>query len=69
MQTNAKKTIASNEAAAKKIQNQRKFKKYVNFKCKSKPAVKATNITDENGNLKKTTYARYYELTKHQQGE
>ena len=52
-----KKTIASNETATKKILHKRKFKKYNNLKYKPKPAVKATNITHENGNLKKATYA------------
>ena len=40
----------------KLIPQQCKFKKYWNLKHKLKPAVKATNITDENENLKKATY-------------
>ena len=51
------KAIASSETPTKKIQHQQKFKKYNNLKYKPKPAVVATNITDENENLKKATYA------------
>ena len=40
----------------KLIPQQRKFKKYWNLKYKLKPAVKGTNIIDENENLKKATY-------------
>ena len=52
------KTIASNEAVTKKILHNPKFKKYNNLKYKPKAAVETTNLTDENGNLKKTTYAK-----------
>ena len=58
------KTIASSETATKKILHQRKFKKYNNLKYKPKPAVKATNITDENENLQKATYTDILQTNK-----
>ena len=51
------KAIASSETPTEKIQHQQKFEKYNNLKYKPKPAVIATNITDENENLKKAAYA------------
>ena len=58
------KTIASSETATKKILHQRKFKKYNNLKYKPKPAVKATNITDENESLQKATYTDILQTNK-----
>ena len=58
------KTIVSNETATKKILCQCKFKNYNKLKYKPKLVVKAANITDENENLKKATYAEILLATK-----
>ena len=50
-------SFPSNETATKKILHQRRFKEYNNLKYKAKLCVKATNIIDENENLKNATYA------------
>ena len=50
------KTIKSNEASAKKILHQRKFKTFSKLKCKPKLQIKATTI-EEIENTEKPTYA------------